>query len=124
MTSQTHAQISNYCKDTSKVTQMELNECAGNDLKESELRMAKLLKQLGIAPESPEQKAWESYRDAQLSALYPREGAQTDGSVYPMCLAILRKALTDGRIRDLEALRVSGEGDVCYGYEKNNHSPN
>jgi hypothetical protein len=38
------------------------------------------------------------------------------GSVYPLCLAILKKTLTEGRIRDLKALVTSGEGDVCNGY--------
>ena len=62
------------------------------------------MKNLGIAKDSPEQKAWESYRDAQLAALYPGHDISTIGSVYPLCLAILKKKLTDGRIRDLKAL--------------------
>src|SRR6266705_655543 len=61
------------------------------------------------------QKAWEAYRDSQLEAIYPREGTPGYGSVFPMCFAILKTDLTEGRIRDLKALTTSGEGDVCYG---------
>lgn len=98
------------------MTQGEMSECAAKELHKAELKMERLLKQLGIAPGSPEQKAWEAYRDAQLTALYPPEDISSYGSVYPMCLAILKKTLTEGRIRDLRALTTSGEGDVCYGY--------
>jgi hypothetical protein len=34
-----------------------MNECALKDLQKTELRMERLLKQLGIAPDSPEKKA-------------------------------------------------------------------
>ena len=113
---QTHRQNPAPCKDTSNMTQGQMNECAVKDLEKAELRMERLLKQLGIAPDSPEQKAWEAYRDAQLAALYPPEDVSSYGSAYPMCLAILKRTLTEGRIRDLKALTTSGEGDVCYGY--------
>lgn len=113
---QTHRQRPDPCKDTSSMTQAQMNECSLKDLEKAELRMERLLKQLGIAPDSPEQKAWAAYRDAQLAALYPPADVSNYGSVYPMCLAILRRTLTEGRIRDLKALTTSGEGDVCYGY--------
>ncbi len=113
---QKHRQGPDPCKDTSNMTQGQMNECALKDLKKAELRMERLLKQLGIAPDSPEQKAWAAYADAQLAALYPPADVSSYGSVYPMCLAILKKTLTEGRIRDLKALTTSGEGDVCYGY--------
>ena len=98
------------------MTQGEMSACAAKDLNKAELKLERLLKQLGIGRDSPEQKAWEAYRDAQLSAIYPQEDISSYGSVYPMCLAILKKTLTEGRIRDLKALITSGEGDVCYGY--------
>jgi uncharacterized protein YecT (DUF1311 family) len=112
---QTHRQKADPCKGTN-ITQTEMNECAAKDLRNTELKMERLLKELGIAKDSPEQKAWEAYRDAQLAAIYPQENISTYGSVYPMCLAILKKRLTEGRVRDLKALTISGEGDVCYGY--------
>ena len=101
-----------------------MNDCALKDLHETELKLERLLKQLGLAPNSPEQKAWEAYRDAQLAALYPQEDISSYGSVYPMCFAILKKALTEGRIRDLKALTTSGEGDVCYGYRASSNKSN
>ena len=71
--------------------------------------MAAPLKELGIDRNSPEQKAWEAYRDAQLKAIYPATDNDTAeyGSVYPMCPATLKKRLTEGRIRDLKGLTTS-----------------
>lgn len=124
MAAQSHPQKPDPCKDTSKMTQRELNECAGKELHEAELKLERLLKQLGIGPENPEQKAWEAYRDAQLAALYPQEDISSYGSAYPMCFAISKKALTEGRRRDLKALMISGEGDVCPGYRLQAHKHN
>ena len=98
------------------MSQVDMNECAGKQLHDSESKLERLLKHLGVTKDSSEQKAWEAYRDAQLAAIYPQEGMSSYGSVYPMCFAILKRKLTEGRIRDLKALITSGEGDVCYGY--------
>ncbi len=116
MMAQTHRQKADPCKDTSNMTQGGMNDCAVKELHKAELKVERLLNQLGIRRDSPEQKAWEAYRDAQLAALYPQEDISSYGSVYPMCLAILKKTLTEGRIRDLRALITSGEGDVCHCY--------
>ncbi len=104
------------CSQTAK-TQTDLSECAGKELQEAEARLAAILKRLGIDPNSPEEKAWEAYRDAQLKALYPPvSNEQVEyGSIYPMCLATLKKKLTESRIRDLKLLTTS-EGDGCAGY--------
>jgi len=99
------------------MTQREINACANQGLREAELKLQMPLNGLGIHEDSPEEKAWEAYRDAQLEALYPQKDISSFGSVYPMCLAILKKTLTEGRIRDLKALTTSGEGDACNGYE-------
>jgi Lysozyme inhibitor LprI len=66
--------------------------------------LAALLKELGIDRNSPEQKAWEAYRDAQLRAIYPATDNDIAeyGSAYPMCLATLKKRLTEGRISGFE----------------------
>jgi len=106
------------CAQTAK-TQMELNECAGKELQQAEARLAALLKRLNIDANSPEEKAWEAYRDAQLKAIYPPVADERAeyGSIYPMCLATLRKRLTESRIRDLKALATS-EGDACLGYHE------
>jgi uncharacterized protein YecT (DUF1311 family) len=123
MVAQTHRPKPDPCKGTSKMTQSELNECAGKELHKAELKLEELLKHLGIGQDSPEQKAWEAYRDAQLAALYPKEDISNCGSGYPMCFAILRKALTEGRIRDLKAL-ISRDGDICSGYRLQTHKNN
>jgi uncharacterized protein YecT (DUF1311 family) len=98
-------------------TQMDLDECAAKELKQAEARLAALLKKLGIDANSPEEKAWEAYRDAQLKAIYPPVADERAeyGSVYPMCLVTLKRKLTESHIRDLKMLTAS-EGDTCLGY--------
>lgn len=102
------------------LTQVAMNECAGKELRASEAKLTALLKSLGIGPEDRVQKAWEVYRDAQLEAIYPnpKENIAQYGSVYPMCFALLKAKLAEGRIRDLKALTTSGEGDVCFGLNR------
>jgi uncharacterized protein YecT (DUF1311 family) len=102
------------CWDTA-TTQLAMNECAGKELRASEQRLASLLAKLHVRAEDPPQKAWEAYRDAQIEAIYPKEASQDNGSAFPMCLAKLKKTLTDGRIADLKKLTLSGEGNVCGG---------
>jgi uncharacterized protein YecT (DUF1311 family) len=104
------------CSQTA-TTQTDLSECAGKELQQAEARLEALLKRLGIVSNSPEEKAWEAYRDVQLKAIYPPVSDERAeyGSVYPMCWATLKKKLTESRIRDLKALTTS-EGDACLGY--------
>jgi uncharacterized protein YecT (DUF1311 family) len=116
------------CKNSPKMTQADMNDCAGRELRKAEADLEKILKDLGIRKDSPEQKAWGTYRDAQLAALYPELPAEKIipeyGSVYPMCYAGLKTKLTHGRIRDLKALTNPGEGDVCSGYRAANSKHN
>jgi uncharacterized protein YecT (DUF1311 family) len=104
------------CSQTAN-TQMDLNECAGKELKQAEARLAALLKKLGVDSNSPEEQAWEAYRDAQLKAIYPQVADERAeyGSIYPMCWATLKRKLTESRIRDLKMLTTT-EGDACLGY--------
>jgi uncharacterized protein YecT (DUF1311 family) len=104
------------CSQTA-TTQTDLNECAGRELKQAEAQLAALLKKLGIDANSAEEKAWEAYRDAQLKAIYPPVADERAeyGSIYPTCLATLKRKLTESRIRDLKMLTTS-EGDGCFGY--------
>lgn len=113
---QPQPQKSDPCNDTSNMSQRDLDDCAAKDLHKAEAELDGLLKRLGISRNSPEEKAWEAYRDAQLNALYPPGDTSDYGSVSPMCFATLKKTLTDGRIRDLKALTSSGEGEVCHMY--------
>ena len=116
MLAQAHRQKPYSCMDSSNMSQLDMNGCAAKELHDSELKLERLLKHLGIANTSPEQKAWEAYRDAQLGAICPQQDTSSYGSVYPMCFAILKRTLTESRIRDLKDLITSGEGDVCRGY--------
>lgn len=102
------------CWDTA-LTQLAMNECAGKELSTAQTRLDALLKKLGVGPDDPAQKAWENYRDTRLEAIYPRDNVRDFGSVYAMCFAQLRTRLVKGRIRDLNALTTSGEGDACLG---------
>jgi hypothetical protein len=78
--------------------------------------MDSMLRKLGIDSQNPAQKAWEAYRDTQLEAIYPAPANRaSEGSVLPMCRAILESSLIDGRVRDLKHLTKNGEGDVCSG---------
>ncbi|MBV9887264.1 MAG: DUF1311 domain-containing protein [Acidobacteria bacterium] len=108
------------CSQTAK-TQTGLSECAGRELQQAEARLSALLKRLNIDANSPEEKAWEAYRDAQLKAIYPPVSDERAeyGSVYPMCWATLKQKLTESRIRDLKAL-TTAEGDACHGYRAGN----
>lgn len=107
------------------LTQVAINECAGKELRATEARLTTLLKNLRIGPEDPAQKAWEAYRDAQIEAIYPNPEKNIGeyGSVYPMCLALLKAKLSEGRIRDLKALTTSGGGDVCFGLNRMSEEP-
>jgi uncharacterized protein YecT (DUF1311 family) len=108
-------------------SQSAMNECADLDLKASQQRLNSLLRKLGIDSGDPVQKAWEAYRDAQLKAIYPEAHAAEEGSAFPMCWAILKTTLIDGRVRDLKHLITHGEGDVCSGLKptaRNQHEPN
>ena len=111
------------CKATSNMSQRQMNDCAANDLRKTELKLQKLLTRLGISSNDPSQKAWEVYRDAQLEAIYPKGDSATFGSVFPMCFSILKKKLTEGHIKDLEAL-ITKEGDSCYGYHLSSGTKN
>ncbi len=66
-----------------------------------------------VAKLKKSQIAWEAYRDAQLETSWPFADRTWYGSVHPMCVAGARAALTEARTRELKAMIVSQEGDVC-----------
>jgi uncharacterized protein YecT (DUF1311 family) len=108
----------------SATTQNELNECAGKALQEAEAEMQQVREQIRKEKvEKPEfleqfenaQRAWLAFREAELKALFPLDAGQY-GSVFPMCYALSKAALTRQRIEQLrEWLKGTEEGDVCYG---------
>jgi uncharacterized protein YecT (DUF1311 family) len=62
------------------------------------------------------ERAWLAYRDAQVEATFPAIDKQAEyGSVYPMCVLILLRDLTESRIAELRKALAPDEGDVCGG---------
>jgi uncharacterized protein YecT (DUF1311 family) len=105
-------------------TQAEMNQCAGNSLKEAEREMqavydevrAKLAADSKFAVKlAAAQKAWEVLRDAELAAKYPHEDeVGYYGSVFPMCFIVEKERLVRERIEHLRLwLAPRQEGDVC-----------
>ena len=68
------------------------------------------------------QKIWIAYRDAELEMRFPAKNKQVEyGSVYPMCVALFLKGLTEERTEKLRVW-INGikEGDMCLGSIKTN----
>lgn len=62
------------------------------------------------------QRAWLSYRKAQIRALYPHRNSAEYGTAYPMCHCISVTEMTMARIKELEQWTNGIEiGDVCTG---------
>jgi len=102
-------------------TQTGMNETAGKQLKAAEAEMQESLGRITLrAKDNPSavaklrnaQDAWETYRDAQLAAMWPGAAAGY-GSVQPMCVAFAKAALTEARTRELRQMETPVEGDAC-----------
>jgi uncharacterized protein YecT (DUF1311 family) len=116
------AQEPSTCFDRAN-SQKELNDCAGAELKRADTRLNEVYQQLlkRFDTDQPAtqkiraaQRAWITYRDAQLEADFPGENKRSEyGSVYPMCFAILSPKLTRERIKTLEEMLAAPEGEVC-----------
>ncbi|MBK5967507.1 MULTISPECIES: lysozyme inhibitor LprI family protein [Thiorhodovibrio] len=62
------------------------------------------------------QRAWITFRDAELEALYPDDNKQMHyGSIYPMCVCGEQARLTQDRIEQLRRWLEVEEGDGCAG---------
>jgi len=95
------------CVDNSK-TQAELNQCASDEAAraDAELKTSykRLLTQiagdsLAIAKPEEAERAWRSYRDAYIEAVYPAQDKQVAyGTEYPMDVNLLRAKLTHEHI--------------------------
>jgi uncharacterized protein YecT (DUF1311 family) len=108
-------------------TQAEMNEDAFTTFKKTEEEMTALYQNImqrysggkGANPALVErlraaQRAWITFRDAQLEAILPSDGGHF--SAGPMCAALLRTELTRHRIEQLnEWWDGITEGDVCCG---------
>jgi uncharacterized protein YecT (DUF1311 family) len=110
------------CLDTAK-TQSELNDCTGQDATQAERELNKnyqsILRKYAEQPIFVErmriaQRAWLKFRDAQLEMRFPP--SDLSGSAEPMCYALYKAELTQGRTQQLKPwLQGIEEGDVCAG---------
>ena len=104
-------------------TQLELNQCAADDLarerKGMDRTLARVYSERGererTAVEAA-QRAWQAYADAQVEALYPGCSASTAcGSAHSMCRDAALSALIQIRTSELKRMlrEHQPEGDVC-----------
>ncbi len=119
------------CYDTAQ-TQTELNECAGNSLVKADQELNRTYQQivkkyakntLFLQRLKRAQRAWMTFRDAELQMKFPTSGVADltarYGSVYPMCYASFEAELTERRNKELSVwLKGIEEGDVCSGSVK------
>jgi len=115
----------NSCYHTAN-NQFELNQCAARELKEADDELNRVYREiLKRNAKDPvfldrlkaAQRAWISFRDAELEAIFPDPEKQVAyGSAYPMCYAHWMKKLTSQRTQQLRRWLVgTEEGDVCTG---------
>ncbi|MBS0582187.1 MAG: DUF1311 domain-containing protein [Proteobacteria bacterium] len=113
-------------------TQLELNQCAADEYTRTDNELNQVWKQIQLkyADQSlflkklkAAQLLWLQFRDAEMEAKFPVDKQENPrfqyGSVYPMCWAGYKAALTSARVRDLKVwLTGEQEGDVCMGSVK------
>ena len=111
------------CYDTAR-TQFDLNRCAAREFEQSDAELNRVYRRLldenkedklFVQKLTEAERAWISFRDAQLDALYPPvENMQMNyGSVFPMCYGRAKAKLTRERTAQLRAMLDRQEGDVC-----------
>lgn len=108
------------CSEKAK-TQMEMNACASEEAARADVELnevyRKVLAQAGkeeeaIAKIKAAERAWITYRDAYMDAMYPAKNKQAEyGSIYPMEADLLRAKLTQRQVTALKELlqQYSGE---------------
>ena len=108
-------------------TQADLNSCAGDEYAAADAELNRVYKQIlekykdepkFIAKLRAAQRAWLTYRDAELDAKFPHadEKSAYYGSIFPMCDSQYKAGLTRERVAKLrEWLDGVEEGDACSG---------
>lgn len=110
-------------------TQSEMNKEASNAYKKADANLNNVYKQIlakyktdtvFIDKLRKTQRIWITYRDAELEMKFPAENKQLEyGSVYPMCVSLFLKELTEERIQRLKVwIDGAEEGDICTGSVK------
>ncbi|MHA7058850.1 lysozyme inhibitor LprI family protein [Aquimarina sp. M1] len=112
--SQTQSEINKEASNNYKKADIELNNVYQNILAEYKYDTA------FIGQLKRTQRIWISYRDAELEMKFPAENKQVEyGSVYPMCVSLFLKELTNERTEKLKIwLHGIEEGDICSGSVK------
>lgn len=115
----------NACNNLDNADQSQLSICAGSSFKEADGELNLVYRQIlikfakdrvFIAKFKAAQRAWITFRDAQLEALYPEADKSAYGSAYPMCYMNEKASLTQKRTKQLRIwLDGQAEGDVCGG---------
>ena len=95
-------------------TQAAMNACAGEELQRADAELNRTYRALLVKTASDAgtarkiksaQRAWLTFRDAYLEAMYPAADKQTEyGSIYSMQFALLRAKLTRQQISALKDL--------------------
>jgi len=95
-------------------TQSEMNSCANEEVLRVEAELKDLQQKLALAARKEAgaidkigaaARAWITYRDAYLEAMYPAKDKQAAyGSIFPMEIGLLRAKLTREQIRALSEL--------------------
>ena len=108
------------CNEKAK-TQAEMNACASDEAARVDTELNEVYHKLLSQAESQEdtvakikaaERAWISYRDAYMDAMYPAKDKQAEyGSIYPMEANLVRAKLTQRQITALKELlqQYSGE---------------
>ncbi len=113
-------------------TQLNLNTEASSEFQAADAEMNRVYKEILLLYKDnaqfimnlrSAQRAWLKFRDAELEAHYPATPHENRhhlyGSVFPMCLANSKAALTRLRIEQLRVwLKGVEEGEVCAGSVK------
>lgn len=113
------------CYETAQ-SQFELNECAASDLKKADDELNRVYKeilkrhagdQVFVKRLKAAQRAWISFRDAELEAIFPAADKRLEyGSAFPMCYFNWQKELTVQRTQQLRRWQVGvDEGEICAG---------
>lgn len=111
-------------------TQLEINEEACKEYNSKDKELNKVYQQIltmyktdtvFINKLKVAQRAWITFRDAHLEALYPAANKQVEyGSFYPSCSCNELAAITQQRIKELKRwLDGVEEGDPCSGSIRN-----
>ena len=111
------------------MTQVSLNACFCDRAQKADAQLNDIYKQLLKKNASDanfidklkiSQRAWVTFRDAQLEAIYPDPDPKAAyGSVFTMCECMAQEELTIDRVKQLRRMLQSVEGDVCDAWDNN-----